>query len=330
VASVGRSGNYGSTARDGVGMRSASVQVTGIDADPRPVLYSDAIEIVDGDPEALARVVQEPGTAVIGGGLATYLDRGVGDTIRLDGRGRDHVEEVRIIAIASRVGGLGEYTSKQTSIWAGSATVLVGLDTWRALDNDPTYGRPDPSKPVIFSLLASAAPGTDESQLTRDLRLRYATEHNLGIRSTQETIETVREEAKTGQIFLVILTALTSVLAVFGVFAVIYVSIYGRRGEIGMLKAIGTPGRHLLGVFVGEAMVMTLSATLTGVTAGVLLSYTFRLSEGFRNEVPTTFAIDPIVVPAMLILMILSAFFSALIATHAFRRRRAIDILRTL
>jgi ABC-type antimicrobial peptide transport system permease subunit len=180
------------------------------------------------------------------------------------------------------------------------------------------------------TLLAAPAEGVDESELTRDLRLQYATKHNLGISSTQERIESVREEAKTGQIFLIILTALTSVLAVFGVFAVIYVSIYGRRGEIGMMKAFGTPGRHLLLVFVGEAMVMTLSATLTGVVAGVLLAYTFRLSEAFRAEVPTVFALDPIVVPAMLILMILSSLISAVVATHSLRRRSAIEILRTI
>ncbi len=330
AATLGRSRFYPTEARDGVGMRSTRVRVAGIDADPRPVLYDEAIEITEGDPEALARLAEEPGTAIIGGGLATYLDRGVGDRIQLVGEGRDHLEEVEILAVAKRIGGLGEYTSKQTVIWSGSASVLVGLPTWRALENDPTYGAPDPSEPAVFGLLSAPAEGVDEAELTRDLRLRYATQHNLGVYSTQETIDTIREEARTGQIFLVILTALTSVLAVFGVFAVIYVSIYGRRAEIGMLKAIGAPGRHLLGVFVGEAMVMTLSATLTGVTAGVLLAYTFRLSEGFRAEVPTRFALDPIVVPAMLILMILSAFFSALIATHSFRRQRAIDILRTL
>lgn len=97
-----------------------------------------------------------------------------------------------------------------------------------------------------------------------------------------------------------------------------------------MLKAIGAKGRLLLAVFVGEAMVMTLSATLTGICAGVLLAYTFRLSEGFRQELPTHFALDPIVVPAMLVLMILSSFFSAVIATHSLRRRRAIDILRSV
>lgn len=329
-ATLGRSRNYRTEVRDGVGMRSAQANVVGIDGDPRGTLYGEAIELVEGSPDTLGQLALEPGTAIIGGGLATYLDRAVGDTIQLLGDGKDHVEELRIVAIAKRIGGLGSYTSKQTDVWSGSTTVMVAMDSYRALTNNPVYGPPDPRLPVVGTLLAAPATDQDESKLTSDLRLRYATEHRLAINSTAETIKTVQQEARTGQIFLVVLTALTSVLAVFGVFAVIYVSIYGRRGEIGMLKAVGTPGRQLLYVFVGEAMVMTLAATLTGITAGMLLAYTFRLSEGFRQELPTHFAVDPVVVPAMLILMILSSFFSAVIATHSLRRRRAIDILRTV
>lgn len=330
AATLGRSASYRTELRDGVGMRDAQVRVMGIDADPRPVLYPEAVEIIAGDPAAPERLAREPGTAIIGAGLATHLDRGPGDTLILQGEGRDHTEELVILAVAKRMGGLGEFTAKQTSVWSGETTVLTGMDSFRALTQDPLLGPPDPLEPVVATLLARPVEGQEEQALTGDLRLRYATEHDLNIDSTQETIETVREESRTGQIFLIILTALTSVLAVFGVFAVIYVSIYGRRGEIGMLKAIGSPGRHLLAVFVGEAMVMTLSATLTGVTAGVVLAYTFRLSEGFRNETPTAFAIDPVVVPAMLILMILASLVSAVVATHSYRRRRAIDILRTL
>jgi hypothetical protein len=77
-------------------------------------------------------------------------------------------------------------------------------------------------------------------------------------------------------------------------------------------------------------MVMTLSATLTGVTAGVLLAVALRVSESFQDEVPTVFALDRVVVPAMLVLMILASLVSAVVATHSYRRRRAIEILRTV
>jgi ABC-type antimicrobial peptide transport system permease subunit len=327
---VALSGSYPTSARDGVGLRDTRVQGLGVDADLVAVLYDEALEIEAGDSSALARIVAEPGTAIIGVGLATFFDLGVGDKLVLVGEGRDHLEKVTVIAVAKRIGGVGTYTAKQTEIWSGSSTVLMGMDTYALLVRDPLLGPLGDDARLAQLLLAAPAADVDESELTSDLRLRYATEHQLAINSTAETVATVAEEAKTGQLFLLVLTAITSVLAVFGVFAVIYVSVYGRRGEIGMMKAMGSPGRHLLAVFVGEALVMTLSATLTGVTAGVVLAYALRLSEAFRAEAPTIFALDQVVVGSMLGMMILASLVSAVIATHTYRRMRAVEILRTL
>ncbi len=327
---VGLTRARSSQASDGVGLRDSSVRVIGVDGDLRTVLYPEAIEVVEGPPEAFARLVEEPGAAVIGAGLATFFDIGIGDQLSLEGEGRDHKEKVTIIGIAKRVGGVGTFSAKQTEVWSGQSAVLIGLSTYRRLANDPSRGSPDVTLPIMSRLFASPAEGVDEADLTSDLRLRFATEDGLEISSTQESIDTTREESQTGQLFLIVLTALTSVLAVFGVFAVIYVSIYGRRGEIGMLKAMGATGRHLLHVFVGEAAIMTLSATLTGVSAGVLLAYALRMSDAFSREVPTRFAMDPIIVPAMLTLMIVASFISATVATHGYRKRPAVEIIRTL
>lgn len=329
-ATAGLSEAFSTRLDDGVGLRDARVRVTGVDADLRGVLYPEAIELVDGGMDAFRRILDEPDVAIVGVGLATYFDVGVGDVVELEGGGRDHTVPMTIVGIARRIGGTGTYTAKQTAVWSGDSTVLVGMPTYHRLVSDPLLGPPDPSRRLVRSLMAAPAAGVDEAELTGDLRLRYATEHDLFVDSTAETIATIRQESRTGQLFLIVLTALTSVLAIFGVFAVIYVSIYGRRGEIGMMKAMGSPKGHLLRVFVGEAMIMTLSATLTGVAAGVVLGYALRLSEGFRNEVPTRFALDPIVVPAMLILMILSSLISATAATHGYRKRSALAVLRTV
>ncbi len=317
------------TVKDGVGLKETGGQLVGTDGDLRDVLYPEAVEFEQGSPDALARLNEEPGTAIIGAGLANYFGRGVGDTLTVVGAGRDHEEKLTIAAVAKRLGGVGSFTSKQTEVWSGSGTVLTGLDTYRQLVTDPVTGPPDPRQPIVSLLMATTAVGVDESQLTTDLRQLYGTADDLNVNSTAETIESVREESATAQLFLIILTALTSALALFGVFTVVYVSIYGRRLEIGMMKAFGSPGRHLTRVFVGEAMVMTLAATLTGVVAGVVLGYALRVSQSFQQELPVVFAFDPIIIPGMLLLMLFTSFFTAVIATHGYRRRRAIDILRT-
>lgn len=325
-----RSLPFPTTVRDGVGLRDARAQVYGAEGSLAGVLYPEAVDFEAGDISSLERISREPGTAIIGAALANHFDRRVGDQLLLDGEGRDHSESVRIVAIAKRLGGLGTYSAKQTTIWSGENSILVGMETFRRLVHDPRLGPPDPNARLVQAVLAAPTPGQDELRLSSELRLKYGTEHGLLIDSTAETVRSAQEEARTGQLFLIVLTTLSSVLAIFGVFAVIYVSVYGRRGEIGMLKAVGSSGRYLLAVFVAEAMVMTLSATLTGVTSGVVLAYALRLSEGFRTETPTVLAIDPIVIVIMLVLMILASLVSATLATHSYRRRRAVEILASL
>ncbi len=75
---------------------------------------------------------------------------------------------------------------------------------------------------------------------------------------------------------------------------------------------------------------MTLSATLTGIVAGVILGYVFRYSNAFRSETPTVPAFDGLVTSAMLTFMILAALLSTLLATWGYLRRKAIEIMRMI
>ena len=70
------------------------------------------------------------------------------------------------------------------------------------------------------------------------------------------------------RVFLLILTVISFTTAVFGVFAVIYVTIYARRLEIGMMKAMGMRRRELTGMLIVEAITMTLGAALAGLLPG--------------------------------------------------------------
>ena len=179
---------------------------------------------------------------------------------------------------------------------------------------------------------------------------------NVSVRSTPEDIETAQATAQQIQVVVLVLTNLSFVLAIFGVFVVTYISVYTRRSEIAMLKAIGDSNRHLFGMFLTEASVMTLSATLTGIVAilagillsigiwlfgkkrhiyiwlalGIILGYVFRYSNSFRSETPTVPAFDTLITPYMLILMLTAAFLSTLFATWGYLRRKAIEIIRAI
>jgi len=131
-------------------------------------------------------------------------------------------------------------------------------------------------------------------------------------------------------VVIIILTNISFILAIFGVFVVTYISVYTRRSEIAMLKALGDSNRHLFGMFLSEALILTLSATLTGIVAGILLGYIFRYSNAFRGETPTVPAFDTVITSSMLALMIIAALLSTLLATWGYLRRKAIEIMRMI
>jgi putative ABC transport system permease protein len=162
------------------------------------------------------------------------------------------------------------------------------------------------------------------------LRKAYGLSENVSVRSTPEDTESAEASAQQIRVVILVLTTLSFVLAIFGVFVVTYISVYTRRAEIAMLKAIGDSNRHLFGMFLSEALVMTLSATLTGIVAGILLGYIFRYSNSFRSEMPTVAAFDELVTPYMLILMATAALVSTLFATWGYLRRKAIEIIRMI
>ena len=118
------------------------------------------------------------------------------------------------------------------------------------------------------------------------------------------------------------------VTAVFGVLAVMHTAVTSRRVEIGMPKAIGSPARTLRGAFIGEAII-TLSAALAGIVAGVGIGLRVRVEPALRAG--TDFvagAFDFTTAGVILLMVCLAAVFSAGLATQPVIRQKAIRILR--
>ena len=71
-----------------------------------------------------------------------------------------------------------------------------------------------------------------------------------------------------------------------------------------MMKAIGSSNRHLLLTYIWEAIVMSVSAVLAGITAGTLLGHFQTYSNALMSQTPTTFVVDVTVTPLTLVLIV--------------------------
>jgi hypothetical protein len=326
---VGLTYSYRAKTADDVDVRSAQVGYIGLTGSLNGIVYPDTVEFLGSGPEVLDQVVNEKDTVIISEGLAEHLQVPLGGMIHVSGKGLDHNVELRVVGIARKIGGFFyEIGRNQQTARNGSSTALVSLDTFREISHDPVLGKPDPNEAVLMRFLATLAPGAKPEEVSKALRTAFTLKDKIVVSVTDEQIVEITRAFKQSQVFMVVLTVISFVTSIFGVFAVIYVAVNSRRMEIGMMKAVGSSNGHLLLTFMLEAIVMSVSAVLTGITAGAILGYFDQYSSNLPMELPVTPAVDTLVAPLTVALVVVASIISAALASRTVLRRKAVQILR--
>ena len=125
------------------------------------------------------------------------------------------------------------------------------------------------------------------------------------------------------------MTVISFTTAVFGVFAVIYVTIYARRLEIGMLKAVGMLRRELTGMLIVEVYYHDCWLGAGGYRCRGNDGLCFVLQPaGMLAQEPVTFAIDTTVMPFIVIMVVLASILGAAFSARRIVKRQAVEILR--
>jgi putative ABC transport system permease protein len=334
---VGLTAGYRANGTNKVALRDTAVEVQGITRSLDGIVYDDLAEYYAGGPEAFDVILAEPDTIILGAGYADFMDLSVGDVVRLQGVGRDHRVNMRVVGLIERFPGFEGFTRNENYVRWGSSAGFVSLDTYLRLTHDPTIETVCPrgicspderEQPVITQILATTTEGADEEQVVTDLRELFADREDVWVQSTAEDIHTTEQSMRTMRVMMLIMTALSFITSIFGVFAVVYVAVYVRRLEIGMLKAIGMRRRELVGAFALESVMMTVSASLTGVTAGTVLGYVFYSSNNMMRNVPTQLTFDWLTTTAILVMVVLASVVSASLAARGVVRSKVTKILR--
>ena len=325
---AGLSYRYSSQASDPVGMREARVAVVGIHGRLLDVLFEDLITFAAGGPDALDAILDDPTAVIIGEGLAEHLAVPLNGTIKLTGEGLDHVMEARVVGIARRLPGFGNLGRSRTEAQWSNNDLLISLDGFRELISDPLYPPAPADDPILMRILATTESGADGEAVSRELSNRFSLKYHIWASLAEVRIEQARRSEGQQRLFLLILTGISFTTAVFGVFAVIYVTIYARRLEIGMMKAMGTRSWELTSMLVVEAIAMTLSAAMAGMAAGASMGYLFVYGDNLIQQRPTTFAVDTTVMPFVVLMVVLASVISAAFSSRRIVRQKAVEILR--
>jgi putative ABC transport system permease protein len=318
---------YSSQAADPVGLRSAPITVVGIDGPLGSVLFDDMLEFGAGDAGAFAEILADPTAVIISEGLAAHLVVEQGGIVKFTGEGLDNTLNARIAAIARRVPGVDDVGRSRLDARNGS-TILISLDGFRQLITPLGDPLPPPDDPVFEELMATLAPGAVAEEVAATMGERYGLTRAFWSRFVDVELENARRNQATQRVFLLVLTGISFTTAVFGVFAVIYVTIYARRLEIGMMKAVGMLRRELTAMLIVEAIAMTLGAALAGIAAGASMGYISFYGQNALAQEPTRFAVDTTVVPFIVLMVVLASILGAAFSARRIVKKQAIDILR--
>lgn len=324
---VGLSADYSAAVRDSVALREGRMQVIGVAGDLRDVLYPDLVAFSDGGPEAFLRILENPRAAIISTGMADGLAVSVGDTILASGVGFDHEEKLEVVGIVDRLPGFRSI-GRARSRMMDRGTVLVSVEGYKILTTNPQEYAPEADPRVVRRVLATTSPSVDPDAMRTRLYDSLGSGYQFWIRNADQEIDFAYQGQASNRVLLLALTALSFVTAVFGVFAVTYVTIYSRRREIGMLKAIGVRRREMNGMLSLEAIAMTVGAALTGILAGASMSWLYTFVSNMVEERPNQFSVDTVVMPAIIIMVVTAAILGTVFSARRIIRHKAVEILR--
>jgi putative ABC transport system permease protein len=239
----------------------------------------------------------------------------------------DNEVSVRIAGVARRLPGIDGIGRSRLEARNGS-TVLMGSGGFRSLVTTIAEPPLAPDAPLLVRVLATLDPSIDPQEVAGTLGERYGQSLAYWVRFLPIELEANAQALALQRVFLLVLTIISFTTAVFGVFAVVYVTVYARRLEIGMMKAVGMMRRDLTGMLIVEAIAMTLGAALAGIAAGASMGYVSFLGERVLAQEPVILAVDTTVMPFIVLLVVLASILGAAFSARRIVRRQAVEILR--
>ena len=102
---------------------------------------------------------------------------------------------------------------------------------------------------------------------------RIADEYNLRVVSPQEIIKMVNRILSAIDLYIGAISAVSLLVAGIGIITTLYTSMLERVREIGVLKAIGFKNRHILKMFLYEALLIGIIGTIIGMMQKAIFAY---------------------------------------------------------
>jgi putative ABC transport system permease protein len=172
---------------------------------------------------------------------------------------------------------IGVLESKGGTFGSPDDAILVPLTAMQQMVAQPRTAQ---GERVVSSIVLTVFDEEETESVTAEITELLRTRHRLGsnvdddfsVISMQEISEAVSEATNTMTLFLGAIAAISLLVGGIGVMNIMLVSVLERTREIGIRKALGAKERDIWSQFLLEAIFLTFSGGIVGITIGWLIS----------------------------------------------------------
>ncbi len=240
-----------------IGSLGSEVSITGIDLDKLSLIGIDSVNGTTFSNSSTDQVI-------IGKTAAQSLNKTVGDTINLYGQN---------FTITGTF---------ETGNFITDAGIMMPLSTLQNLTSNQNK---------VSNILVKVTDNANVTTVSQSIENAYPNQ------LTTTTAEATASRINQGLSFIDTASWAISLLAIFigavGVINTMIMSVYERTREIGVLKAVGWKDRRILGMILGESIVLTLIAFIVGTVVAVVgVELILTLSPSVGGIIKPSFAYD--------------------------------------
>lgn len=318
---------------DLVGMKDLWVVPFGADPDLARTLNKDLVVYESGPGDALEQICayrsQSSPTntlppVILSLAAARWLEVRAGDPVvmsfRLGSRRKDG--RFRVLAVCESLPGFKNFRGR-VALAVGSG-ILMPQETFDAM----TTQAPESAFQVAY-FLKSTGNAKLQKRLARTLREKFDLRFRFTVECAAEQKESARAVYWITQVFFGLLLAGAVMVAVLALIASMTVTVMERQREIGILRALGLRRNHLFRLFYGEAVVLTLSAGITGGLIGFALAWLFVAQSAALIELPILFTMPYLTFCATIAISLVSGVIAAYVPARGVLKKNAAEILRS-
>ena len=144
-------------------------------------------------------------------------------------------------------------------------TIIIDRDTYKRLWSDT----------LVDQIILYLAPGADAEAVRRDITSRYASEYNLTVFRNREFRDNFLQIIDQQFSLTYAQLLITAVVMLFALTNTLLISVISRRGEIGILRALGASRRQNRRIVLLESIILGLAGVVYGTLVGVLMTLIF-------------------------------------------------------